>query len=126
MKTNRDELIEGMKELTRNGYKCFMLKEDPLHTFGFVVTPKDNVIYIQPNNFHMGWETTLKYKPSTKNGNGCRCLTEPFINITTDNIIKSENEGLIFARKLGATLYKSSSEYIDNLWNKGNYEEVTA
>jgi len=122
----RQELIEGMKELVKNGFKCFIKKEDPSYLYGFMITPQDNVLYIQRDSFEWrGWTTTLQYKPSKKNGSGCFCFEEPFQRITVETILEAEKEGLNFARKLRATLYNNSEEYLKNLWNSFDYEEVT-
>ncbi len=119
----REELKNIMEELTKEGFKCFILKENHSFVYGFIITPNDNVIYIQPGDF-FGWNLSLKYKPSQKNGQGCRCNEEPLTEINSDIILKQEQEGLNFARKLRATLYNNSEEYLNNLWNTGEYEEV--
>jgi hypothetical protein len=123
--TFRNELIQSMEELTKNGFKCFILKENCSYLYGFIITHNDNIIYIQRGSFKfLGWNTTLKYKPSQKTGNGCGCLDNPFQKITTDIILQSEKEGLQFARKLKANLYKSSEEFFETLWNKEDMIEI--
>jgi hypothetical protein len=121
----RQELINVMQELAKNGFKCFILKENPSYLYGHVITPNDNVIYIQRDSFHWrGWTFSLQYKPGKKTGSGCQCLEEPVNTITVDIILRAEKEGLAFARRLKATLYKNSQEYIEKLWNKSEFEEV--
>jgi len=121
----RQELIEGMKELSKNGFRCFIHKKDPSFLFGFVITPNDNVIYIQRDSYEFrGWSTSLNYVPSRENGSGCQCFEEPFQDITTDIILEAEKEGLRFARKLKAKLYNNSEEYLKNMWHPEDYEEV--
>jgi hypothetical protein len=125
-KEYRQELINAMQELNKNGFKCFILKErQDGFMYGYVITPSDNVIYIQRDAYHWrGWTFSLKYKPGRDTGTGCQCLEEPVNNITVDIILQAEQEGLKFARKLKANLYKNSQEYKKNLWNKSEYEEV--
>jgi hypothetical protein len=122
MENYREELLKGMKELIKENFKCYILKENNSFLYGFIITPKDNIIYIQ--RAYLGWITTLKYIPSKDTGSGCNCLEEPFQTITKDIIVESEREGLIFAKKLKAQLYKNSNEFINKLWNKSEYEEV--
>jgi len=123
---HRQELINGMKELSQNGFKCFILKENPSFLYGFMITPEDNILYIQRDSFKWrGWSVSLNYKPGKKTGSGCQCFAEPFEKITTNIILRAEKEGLSFAHKLKANLYNSSEEYLENLWNFEEYEEVT-
>jgi len=123
----RQELIDSMKELSKDGFKCFILKENPTYLYGYIVTPNDNVIYTQRDNFAWrGWTFSLKYKPNRNTGNGCQCLEEPINKITTESILQAEKEGLVFATKLKANLYKNSEEFINkDLWNKERFEEIS-
>ena len=122
----RQELINSMQELSKNGFKCFVLKENPSYMYGFVITPNDNIIYIQRDfSKWRGWTMSLQYKPSKKNGTGCQCFEEPIEKITLELILEAEKAGLNFARRLKATLYNNSNEYLEKLWNKSEYEEVT-
>ena len=127
MKKNnyREELVSSMQELSKNGYRCFIRKENPSYMYGFIITPNDNIIYIQRDSFDwMGWTFSLKYKPSQKNGSGCGCFENPVQEITLEIIQEAEKQGLMFARRLKATLYNNSEEYIKKLWNKEEYEEI--
>lgn len=128
MKNNyREELINSMKELSKEGFRCFILKENPSYMYSYVITPSDNILYIQRDSFEWrGWTVTLKYVPSQKNGSGCQCLEEPFETITKEVILQNEVEGLQFARKLKAVLYKSSAEYFKKTWDTSEYEEIIA
>ena len=42
--------------------------------YGFMVTPNDNVLYIQDSS----WRGDINIKPSRKTGSGCQCFEEPF------------------------------------------------
>lgn len=122
---HREELVNSMQGLSKNGYKCFILRENPSFLYGFAITPSDNIIYIQRDSFHWrGWTFSLEYKPSKKTGSGCQCLENPVQEITPEIIREAENQGLAFARRLKATLYNNSEEYIKKLWNREEYEEI--
>lgn len=121
----RQELINAMETLAKEGFKCFILKNDPSFLYGYVITPNDNIIYIQRDTFKWrGWTFTFKYIPSKKTGSGCQCLEEPVTEITKEILLQAEKEGLEFARRLKAKLYNSSEQFLDNLWNKSEFEEV--
>lgn len=122
---HREELVNSMQGLSKNGCKCFILRENPSFLYGFAITPSDNIIYIQRDSFHWrGWTFSLEYKPSKKTGSGCQCLENPVQEITPEIIREAENQGLAFARRLKATLYNNSEEYIKKLWNREEYEEI--
>lgn len=113
-----------MSKLSKEGFKCFILKENKNYCFGYVITPSDNVLYIQRESYNMGWDISLKYKPSRQTGNGCSCNDRPFQDITKEDILQAETSGLQFAYRLGAKLYKSSEEFLKQLWNPEQYEQV--
>lgn len=121
----RKELINIMEELVENGFRCFILKEDNHYVYGFVISPSDNVLYIQRDSFEWrGWTITLKYWPDKNNGGGCLCFENPITDITPELMFEAEREGLDFAHKLGATLYNNSDEFFENLWNIHEFEEI--
>ena len=121
----RKELVDAMENLSKEGFKCFILKENPSYMYGYVVTPNDNIIYIQRDSFNWrGWTFSLQYVPSRKNGSACQCLEEPVQEINKEIILQAEQEGLKFARKLRAKLYHSSQEFFENKWNIEDLEEV--
>ena len=115
-----NEIIKTLKE---NGYKAYasQLKEGLSTENGgwvFAVTPSNNILYIQRGQFG-GWEISLEYKPSRKNGSGCRANdTQPYSTVTVETLQETERENLSFARKLGATLYKTPEEWINGYWTK--------
>ena len=85
----------------------------------FAITPNDNVLYVQRGEFG-GWEISLKYTPSRKNGSGCRANDmQPYAEITPAILEEAERENLKFAQQLRATLYKSSDE-----WKRGYWTEL--
>ena len=118
-----EQAIETMKQA---GYKVYATKgRDFISTersrggWVFAITPSDNVLYVQRGEFG-GWEISLQYKPSRNNGSGCRANdNQPYSTITADVLAEAERENLAFARKLRATLYKSSEE-----WKRGYWTEL--
>lgn len=120
----KEELLQAMQDLKKEGYKGYIFNEK-YWLFGYVITPRQNVIYIQRDTYDFrGWTFTLKYKPSRKNGSGCQCLESPIRNINKDILIQAEKEGLLFAKKLKAELYKNVDEFLASLYNKEKYQEV--
>jgi hypothetical protein len=116
------ELIEGMKKLSKEGFKCYIYDGE---TWGYFITPQDNVIYIQRDTFEWrGWTTSLQYIPNRDSGSGCRCEEEPFQAITKEQILECEVEGLKLARRLKAELYKSSNQWFNKYWNKEKLIEI--
>jgi len=125
MKEYRAKLIESMKDLAANGYKCFIEPEDSQYLYGHVITPLDNVLYVQRDSFDWrGWTFSLQYVPGRKNGSGCGCLEDPVNDLSLAIWERAEREGLAFARKLGATLYESSEKWLADRWNKDAEIEV--
>lgn len=122
-KEDRQELINFMEKASLKGYQCFILKEDPSYLYGFFITPNDNVLYIQRDYFS-GWTFTLKYVPSRQNGQGCQCLESPVSNLSITILEQAEREGLQFAYKLKAELYKNSQQFLKKLWNPDSYIQI--
>lgn len=116
----RNELINSMRELSKYGYICRILNETPGFLYGYIITPSDNIIYVQRDSFEWrGWTFSLEYPPTSKNGTGCGCLEEPVNSITVEIMEQAEKEGLVFAKSLGAKLYKSSAEWLKGYWQEG-------
>ena len=102
------------------GYK--VLKSDSDNYF-FVITPQDNIIYIQCAEYS-GMNAILEYLPSSQNGSGCRCNDEAFYSMTPDLLILLERNGLAFAKRLGAKLYRTSNDWFDKYWDKDSLKEI--
>lgn len=97
-----------------NGYRAFSVKGHD--TFGYIITPADNVISVSKGEFG-GVIFCFDYVPSKKNGSGCLCNDKALYvvpSITELQVI--EAVGKDFATKLGAEFYKNSSQ-----WYKKNY-----
>lgn len=126
LKRLREELTEAMKTLTSKGFTCYLLKENKDgYLYGYIVTPNRNVIYIQQDDYRMGWMFSLQYVPSRSTGGGCGCLDNPVWDITEEIILKAEREGLAFARKLKATLYASPEKWLADYWHPEDLEQIT-
>ena len=110
--------------LKQNGYTVYASKHNKglssdTSEYVFAITPSDNVLYVQRGRFG-GWEISLQYQPSRKNGSGCRANEkQPYNAITKEVLEEAERENLAFARELHATLYKSSDE-----WKRGYWTEL--
>ena len=114
-------VIETMKQAGYTVYAASHRDGLSSDTSGYVfaITPNDNILYVQRGEFG-GWEISLRYTPSRKNGSGCRANdNQPYNAITLDILQEAERENLAFARKLKATLYKSSEE-----WRRGYWAEL--
>lgn len=112
----KKELNESLKMLANNGYKCYTTTPEGWN-YGYIITPKDNVLYIQWEYFG-GWSFSLQYKASYSCGTGCKCFDEPIFDITVSEVERAELEGLRFAMTLKAPLYKNSDEWLSKYWAK--------
>jgi hypothetical protein len=109
--------------LKQAGYTVYAAKHsDGLSSetsgYVFAITPSDNVLYVQRGNFG-GWEISLQYPPTRKNGTGCRDNEgQPYAAVTLDVMQGAEQRNLRFARELHAMLYKSSEEWKSKYWTE--------
>jgi len=118
----REDLKNILSELSQEGFECFITKRND-SSYGYAITPNNNVLYIECDYFY-GYNISLQYKPSKKNGSGCRCNEEPITEINSDIILQQEKSGLAFAWKLKADLYNSSEEFFNKYWDKDNLEQL--
>ena len=118
------EMLETIAKM--EGYKVYTVKGH--ESFGFVITPLDNVLVVNKANFGNGVTFTLEYKPSQKCGSGCSCMEDDYdfgvTDITETELKGYENDGMVFARKLKAPLYKNSTEWMTTTYWKKDLEEV--
>lgn len=121
-----ESINEAINQVLKiEGYKIF---RNPERNYFFVVTPSDNILYIE-NNYFFGLNISLQYIPSQKTGSGCSCLdsSDGYTGeLTKESLIRFENNGLNFARRLHANLYKSSNDFFNNYWEKGKIIEIGA
>jgi hypothetical protein len=122
----REEMKQSMLELSKNGYKCYMVDRDGF-LYGFMVTPSDNVLYVQRNEWaYRGWDFAFEYVPSKENGTGCGCLEDPTPDMSIETVQRAEKEGNGFASRLHATRYKNSEAWLKSYWKKEDLIPVTA
>ena len=117
-----NDFLEVLKEIKGYGLRVFVCN-DPDFVYGYIVTVKDNVLYIQLDYFY-GYKFSLEYIPSKYNGNGCSCNDEPITKISKAILDQLELDGMAFARKLGVKLYKNSDEFFKKLWDKKDLKEI--
>ena len=113
-------LFNAVTELTKHGYKAYDVGSE---TYCFIVTPSDNVLYVQAEQFG-GYNFSLQYRPSRECGTGCQCLEEPVSTIDLETVIKAEQEGLAFANRLHAPRWNNSEEWANKYWNKDKMTEI--
>lgn len=121
----KKELIEGMKGLKKQGLKCYVKRDTSC--YGWIITPSNNILYVQICDLSYNWEYTLEYKPSRNCGSGCQCLDKNIINdLSLETVLKNEVAGVQFARSLGAKLYteKEKEEYFIKNWDSKNIQEI--
>lgn len=109
-------------------------KVDGHDTFGYIITPKGNVLGVNKATWswgdRIGVTVTLKYKPNRKCGSGCSCMERDDYdfgvrNVTADDLLDYEKVGLDFANKLKASMYKSVEEWkADCYWNGRGLQEI--
>ena len=122
VKEQKKELGEILKELVKDGYKCYNQKrEDSL--YGYIITPSDNVLYIQ-YDFLGGYKFSFNYIPTKNCGTGCQCLEKGVGKVTKEIVEQAEKEGFAFAIRLKANLYKNSEQWFSKYWDKENLIEV--
>lgn len=129
-KLSKDTMINFLKMLSCNGYKVYLTdNSDKLGGtfYAHIITPLDNVMYMQKNDYNVGWDFSLEYIPSQKHGSGCEAKKQvASYELTLDKMKEIEQEGLNFAFKLGAEKYKSSEAWLNKYWGKDNLQEIKA
>ena len=115
-------LFDAVTELTKQGYRAYDAGNE---TYCFIVTPSDNVLYVQAEQFG-GYNFSLQYRPSRACGTGCQCLENPANAIDLETVVKAEEEGLAFAKRLRAPRWNNSDEWLSNYWDKEKMVEIKA
>ena len=115
-----DYMKNTLTELCDKGYKLYDVGSE---TYCFIVTPRDNVLYVQQERFG-GYNFSLQYRPSKKCGTGCQCFEEPVSEVNLENVIKAEKEGLAFANRLHAPRWDNSAEWLSKYWNQDKLTEI--
>ena len=101
-----EEAIQEIKAI--EGYTVM---RNPERQYFFVITPKDNVLYVQHGEW-TGLDVSLQYRPGRETGRGCRCNDDPVYHFDEETLKRLEANGLAFAHKLKAKMFNSSDEYI--------------
>lgn len=108
---------EILKEVAKNGrslgYTAYAVKG--YDTFGYIVTPNDNVIGVTKDYFG-GVNFDLEYVPSSAHGSGCRCNDAPLFSFDVADLAALESKGLAFAKQLGAKLYHGSGAWLSRCY----------
>ena len=114
---------EIIKEAVEDfGYRGYVVEGHD--TFGYLVTPSDAVLGVSEDYFG-GATLTYEYVPSAEHGGSCACFEEPIFKTDAEVLKKAEQEGLAFAKRLGAKLYKNSEEWRRSCyWNGRGLREV--
>lgn len=117
-------VLEALAKAKESGYEAY--KVGDYTSFGYVITPRGNVLGVSEATFNRGGVTfSFEYKPSRINGRGCSCMEttdEQDLGISpqklnADTLKQFEDNGLTFARELRAQLYKNVDEWkADSYW----------
>ena len=111
-----------LKMAVKNGYRAYEVSEHD--TFGFLITPDDNVLTVNKGDFG-GINVTFNYIPSRQTGSGCSCNDEAIYECDMNTLKKLEAEGKSFARELHAKLYANSQAWFNKCyWNGRGLREV--
>lgn len=125
MVDTRDEAIRNVLMMAKdNGYRVFECVVRRGASYGWMITPSGNLLYIQTGHWGYGFDISLLYVHTVKNGSGCRCNEETLTSVDLDTLKAMENAGLAFAKQLKAQLYteRQVNEYFDDYW--GNVIEL--
>lgn len=116
------KILEMAKE---NGYRSFESTREEAD-YGWMITPNNNILYIQKGDFGYGYNMSLQYAPSKQKGSGCRCNEDTISEITVETLKKMEMEGLKLAIKLKAKLYTENevNEYFSKYWDTKNVKQL--
>jgi len=131
-KQRRHDLAAVLQMAKANGCECYITKHESGYDYGYMIFSEalymgnfvfplpDVIMYIQNGDF-WGWDFSIEYIPSRENGTGCRCNEESVCSIDWNGLLQQKADGLAFARKLGAKLYRSADEWKAKKWN---FEEL--
>lgn len=126
-KQARENLISFMTGMVAKGYRCFINTEDRFgqNAYGIIVLP-NHIMSISLDYFE-GWHYSICYKPSSKNGSGCRCNDIKVNDLSEETLMLHYHSCLAFARKLDAEFYPTVEKHLEAYMKhySGQYEEVT-
>lgn len=106
-------VIEILKIAKGNGCECYVTPGNDAYDYGYMIFPDGVVMYVQPGDF-CGYDFSISYIPSRKNGTGCMCNEESISVVDWNELLKQKRDGLNFARKLKADFYPTVDEWKRN------------
>ena len=116
------EVLEALKAAKNSG--CKVYKVEKYDSWGYIVTPNNNILVINKSQWGAGVTFSFEYIPSQSTGSGCACMEGDehdfgITEINPDTIANYENQGLQFARRLKAKFFNSPQEFFDrSYWKK--------
>lgn len=123
----RNNILEILTLAAQHGCECYITPEakpgELPYAYGFIVFPDETVMYVQ-NGYYWGFEFSIQYKPNENTGSGCACNEDPVSEVTWWKLLDLRKSGLIFAKDLGATSYRSADEWKRRQWNFGKLVRV--
>lgn len=97
------------------GYRA--LRVQGHDTFGFLITPNDNVLAVNEGTFG-GLTFVFEYIPSVNHGSGCSCNDDAIYEINAEALKRLETSGEEFAKEIGAKRYRNSQAWLEKCyWN---------
>lgn len=127
MSTKKEDLSLVLDFAKKHGYKAYIhLDKDEYYIYGWLVTPSNNILYIQHAPLIGGFDVSLQYKPDVSTGSGCGCNKAPIHTFTVEILQQLEQNGLALARRFGAILYteEEKAKYFTSCWNAKDIQEV--
>lgn len=120
---NKPLIDKAIRIALANGYQVYLTDARPSFYFAHLITPDGNILVIQNGNFG-GLFPTFNYVPSKENGTGCACREEEIYDISLETLKELEEEGLAFAKRLGAKLYSSPEEWLKGSFRDANRKKI--
>ena len=118
-----NELVKDMENLKLpEGYTKYVQSEED-RTWGFIITPSDNVLYVQADQFK-GYTFSLQYVPSKEHGTGCQAETKQTYELTEKILKEAEKNGMAFAYQLKAKRFPNSQTWLNKYWAKDTLKEI--
>lgn len=110
----------NIKEFTDAGYRIFESvnkNTGEVYEWYHMLTPKGNILYVQYDQFE-GWIICLEYRPSHKNGSGCRDNTKKTsFDLTVEYAERMETANIMFSKTMrGVKFYSTFEEFSNNNW----------
>lgn len=125
LKTNDYELYNIRKRLKYPDDLGDTSAEGNTSSYFYAVSPSGSIMYFEHSNI-WGWNTSVQYRPSRKNGGGCSDgdYYESFSTeqMTIEKIEELLNRDIRYARRLKATFYSSVEQWLKAPLNQDIYK----